>query len=214
MPSLFVFDLDGTLLDSIPDIASSMNVILERHGYPVHPEPAYRYFVGSGARCLVERALPETARTPEIVQPFLKEYMDYYARHMRELTHPFEGVREALESLQERGVLLSVASNKPHEVMEEIMAHYFPSIRFAAVFGHRKGYAVKPDPAIVNDILKVTGIAKKDVLYTGDTSVDMQTAYAAGVQSVGVLWGYRSRKELLAAGADFLVEKPADWLSL
>lgn len=214
MPSLFVFDLDGTLLDSIPDIARSMNVVLERHGYPQHPERAFNYFVGNGVRLLVERSLPESARRPEIMQPFQEEYMAYYAQHMRELTRPFEGVCETLETLQERGVLLSVASNKPHEVMAEIMAFYFPGIRFAAVYGHRKGYAVKPDPAIVFDILKVTGVAGKDVLYLGDTAVDMQTAKAAGVQSVGALWGYRTREELTAAGACFLAVKPQDLLSL
>ena len=214
MPALFIFDLDGTLLDSIPDIAFSMNAVLERHGYPTHPERAFNQFVGNGVRLLVERALPESARTPGILQPFQEEYMAYYAQHACERTRPFEGVCGMLETLQGRGVLLSVASNKPHEVMDGVMRHYFPSVRFAAVFGHRRGYAVKPDPAIVFDILEKTGVAKKDVLYLGDTAVDMQTAQAAGVRSVGALWGYRTREELTAAGADFLAEKPQDLLTL
>ena len=214
MPSLFVFDLDGTLLDSIPDIARSMNEVLARHAYPTHPEQAFRHFVGNGVGLLVERALPESARTPGLMQPFQKEYMAYYAQHMHELTQPFDGICETLETLLDRGVLLSVASNKPHEVMAEIMQHYFPSIRFSAVFGHRKGYKVKPDPTIVFDILKLTGTSPEDVLYLGDTAVDMCTAQAAGVQSVGALWGYRTREELTDAGADFLAEKPQDLLAL
>lgn len=214
MPALFIFDLDGTLLDSIPDIACSMNEVLQRHAYPAHPVEAYHYFVGSGVRCLVERALPEAARTHEIMKPFQEEYMAHYARQMSVLTRPFEGVCETLKTLQYRGVQLSVATNKPHELVDEVMARYFPDIRFSAVFGQRKGYAVKPDPTIVFDILKKTGIAKENALYLGDTSVDMKTAKAAGVQSVGALWGYRTREELLDSGADFLAEKPQDLLCL
>lgn len=211
---LFVFDLDGTLLDSIDDIAFSMNHVLERHSLPVHPREAYYYFVGDGARLLMERALPESFRTAAQVDALLPEFMAFYDLHKADRTRPFDGIPELLARLQSDGILLSVASNKPHDVMPDLMRRYFPDIRFSVVFGQRKGHPVKPDPEIVYDILETTGVPADKALYVGDTAVDVRTAHAAGLRMAGALWGFRTRGELAAAGADFMVEKPLDLLHI
>lgn len=213
-PALFVFDLDGTLLDSIDDVADSMNHVLRQQGFPTHPRDAYFYFVGNGARILTERALPEKVRTPETIQHLLSAFMAYYALHKADRTRPFEGLVPVLETLQARGVKLAVASNKPHEVMDDLMRHYFPTIGFSVVFGHRQGHPIKPDPEIVHDILAATGVDADKVWYVGDTAVDMETARRAGVKPVGVLWGFRPESELVGAGAARLVATPQELLSL
>ncbi|MBR5665935.1 MAG: HAD family hydrolase, partial [Bacteroidales bacterium] len=182
---LFIFDLDGTLLDSIDDIAFSMNHVLEKNGFPTHQRDAYYYFVGDGARLLMERALPESSRTAAQVDALLPEFMAYYDLHKADRTKPFDGLLPTMEKLQAAGALFAVASNKPHEVMPELMRHYFPSIRFAVILGHRKGHPIKPDPEIVHDILAETGADRSDVLYVGDTAVDVRTAHAAGVRMAG-----------------------------
>ncbi|MBQ2488503.1 MAG: HAD family hydrolase [Bacteroidales bacterium] len=211
---LFIFDLDGTLLDSIDDIALSMNHVLEKNGFPTHQRDAYYYFVGDGARLLMERALPESSRTAAQVDALLPEFMAYYDLHKADRTKPFDGLLPTMEKLQAAGALFAVASNKPHEVMPELMRHYFPSIRFAVILGHRKGHPIKPDPEIVHDILAETGISRSDVLYVGDTAVDVRTAHAAGVRMAGALWGFRTRQELVDAGADLLLEKPESLLTV
>ncbi len=211
---LFIFDLDGTLLDSIDDIAFSMNHVLEKNGFPTHQRDAYYYFVGDGARLLMERALPESSRTAAQVDALLPEFMAYYDLHKADRTKPFDGLLPTMEKLQAAGALFAVASNKPHEVMPELMRHYFPSIRFAVILGHRKGHPIKPDPEIVHDILAETGISRSDVLYVGDTAVDVRTAHAAGVRMAGALWGFRTRQELVDAGADLLLEKPESLLTV
>ncbi|MCR5191189.1 MAG: HAD family hydrolase [Bacteroidales bacterium] len=211
---LFIFDLDGTLLDSIDDIAFSMNHVLEKNGFPTHQRDAYYYFVGDGARLLMERALPESFRTAAQVDALLPEFMAYYDLHKADRTKPFDGLLPTMEKLQAAGALFAVASNKPHEVMPELMRHYFPSIRFAVILGHRKGHPIKPDPEIVHDILAETGADRCDVLYVGDTAVDVRTAHAAGVRMAGALWGFRTRQELVDAGADLLLEKPESLLTV
>ena len=211
---LFIFDLDGTLLDSIDDIAFSMNHVLEKNGFPTHQRDAYYYFVGDGARLLMERALPESSRTAAQVDALLPEFMAYYDLHKADRTKPFDGLLPTMEKLQAAGAFFAVASNKPHEVMPELMRHYFPSIRFAVILGHRKGHPIKPDPEIVHDILAETGADRSDVLYVGDTAVDVRTAHAAGVRMAGALWGFRTRQELVDAGADLLLEKPESLLTV
>jgi len=211
---LYIFDLDGTLLDSIDDIAYSMNYVLERHSFPTHPRNAYFYFVGNGARLLVERALPETSRAKQQIDTLLPEFMEFYDKHKADRTRPFEGLVDTLRTLQDRGVRFAVASNKPHEVMPSLMRSYFPDISFSVVFGHRKGHPVKPDPEIVLDILSCTGVDPQKVLYVGDTAVDVETAHAAGVRMAGALWGFRTRKELEDAGADLLLGDPSELLSV
>ena len=214
MPKLVIFDLDGTLLNTLEDLADAANHILAVHGFPTHPVDAYRYFVGNGMTKLIERILPEGKKTPEFITPCLKEFLAYYTEHMHDKTTIYEGITEVLTHLQCRGVKLAVATNKAHVAVAPLMANFFPTIRWDALIGQRAGVPVKPDPQIVYDILAATGCEATETLYLGDTSVDMDTAHRAGVRAVGVLWGYRPRAELEAAGAEVIIGKPEELLGL
>lgn len=214
MIKLVIFDLDGTLLNSLEDLAASTNYALRRHGYPEHELPAYRYFVGNGIDKLLERALPETARTPETVMKVKEDFVAYYAVHKADFTAPYAGIPELLGELKRQGILLAVASNKYHEATVALIPAYFGEGLFDFVFGQREGIPIKPDPTIVYDIIKAAGVRKEEVLYVGDSGVDMQTAVNSGVTSAGVTWGFRDRKELLANGACHIAESPLDILAI
>ena len=196
MKRLVIFDLDGTLLNTIADLAASTNQALRHFGYPEHPTEAYRFFVGNGINKLFERALPEGERTEENVLRIRSQFIPYYNEHNADFSTPYPGIPEVLETLQSKGIQLAVASNKYQLATEKLIAYYFPTIHFVKVLGQREGIPVKPDPTIVYDILKETDIPKEDVLYVGDSGVDMQTALNAGVDAVGVSWGFRPRTEL------------------
>lgn len=211
---LVIFDLDGTLLDTIGDLAAACNVVLERRGLPQHSYEEYCHFVGNGIMRLVERALPEELRTPELVAAVRADFVEYYTAHIDLLTRPYEGIAELVAELAQRGVKLAVASNKFQTGTEKLVARFFPRTAFAAVLGQRAGVALKPDPAVVEEILARTGVDRSRVLYVGDSGVDMETAVAAGVRSAGVTWGFRDRAELEAAGARHIVERPEELLGL
>ncbi|MDE5703252.1 MAG: HAD family hydrolase [Bacteroidales bacterium] len=211
---LVIFDLDGTLVDTLADLAAAMNTVLVHLGYPTHPVPDYRFKVGNGVAKLVERALPEAARQPEIMADALRQFLDYYNRHDMEATAPYAGIPELLRQLRARGLKLAVASNKPHAAAVEIVRHYFGDDLFDCVYGQRPGVPVKPDPSIVRDILRELDVPAEQALYVGDSGVDMETAARCGLESVGVLWGFRPESELLAAGARHLVAHPSEILSL
>lgn len=196
MKRLVIFDLDGTLLNTIADLAASTNQALRHFNYPEHPTEAYRFFVGNGINKLFERALPEGERTEQNVLRIRSRFIPYYDQHDTDFSTPYPGIPEVLEALQNRGIKLAVASNKYQSATERLITHYFPTLRFEAVLGQREGIPVKPDPTIVNDILQATGIAREEVLYVGDSGVDMQTALHAGVDAVGVAWGFRQHTEL------------------
>ena len=205
-----IFDLDGTLLDTIADLAAAVNFALRVYNYPEHDVNEYRFFVGDGIRKLVERALPEDARTSIHIDEVLGYFRQYYMRHCEDLTKPYAGIEELLSSLQGAGVMLAVASNKFQIGTESLVKRFFPNINFVAVLGQREGIPVKPDPQIIFDIVQVAGVTKEQTLYVGDSGVDMQTASAAGVDSVGVLWGFRTAEELLQNGAGSLVSTPME----
>lgn len=198
MKKLVIFDLDGTLLDTIADLAAAANHALQKAGFPVYDTETIRTFVGNGISKLLERALPEWARTAENVERLRTDFVPYYDAHNAEQSKPYSGVAELLLRLQERGMMLAVASNKYQAATEKLVAHYFPAIRFVKVMGQREGVPVKPDPTIVFDIMEAAGVGKEDVLYVGDSGVDMQTAHNAGVDAVAVSWGFRPRTELEA----------------
>src|SRR5574344_604103 len=166
---LIIFDLDGTLLNTLEDLYNCTNYILRKFGYPEHPREAYRFFVGNGIRKLIERAIPESARTPERIDLIFKEFLNYYEIHKMDETTVYDGIQDLLKELQSRHIKIAVASNKAHEVMDPLMRHYFPDIRFAAVLGNRKGYPTKPNPDIVFEILKMTDTLPENTLYAGDT---------------------------------------------
>ena len=214
MKKLVIFDLDGTLLNTIADLAQSTNHALHALGFPTHDASAYPRMVGNGINKLFERALPEGEKTPENVLRVRAEFIPYYNIHNADMSRPYPGIPELLEQLQAKGVKLAVASNKYQEATTKLIAHYFPGIRFAAVLGQSEGVPVKPDPAIVHDILKQASISSKDVLYVGDSGVDMQTARNAGVEACGVTWGFRPRTELEEVGPAHIVDKAEEILTL
>lgn len=209
-----IFDLDGTLLDTIGDLAASCNHILAQLGHPTHATDEYRMFVGNGIAKLVERALPEECREAEYVEKVRERFVEYYRAHIADFTRPYDGVPELLDRLECNGIQLAVASNKFHEGTLALVEHFFGCARFVAVYGQRAGVPIKPDPTVVEQILDEAKIAREQVLYVGDSGVDMRTARAANVRSVGVTWGFRSREELIEAGADHLVDQPEDILKL
>ncbi len=214
MKKLVIFDLDGTLLNTLEDLADCTNYILRQHQFPEHRLDAYRYFVGSGIRNMILRALPEDKRSERLVDQMVDEYIPYYERHKDDKTVPYKGIIPLLKALQSQNVGLAIASNKIQEAMAPLAERYFQGINFAAILGNRSNKPIKPDPAIVFDILEITGIDKEDTLYVGDTAVDMQTAEAAGLEKVGVLWGFRTLEELQNAGADHIIAKPEELLEI
>lgn len=211
---LVIFDLDGTLLDTIGDLAVACNAMLALRGLPQHTYEEYCHFVGNGILRLVERALPEPLRTPENVAAARADFVKYYIDHIDCHTKPYAGVPELVSELTRRGIGMAVASNKFQEGTSKLIARFFPGVAFAAVFGQRPDVPLKPDPAVVEEILSRTRTSKDQVLYVGDSGVDMQTAAAAGVCSVGVTWGFRDRAELEATGARHIIDRPDELLAL
>ena len=207
MKQLVIFDLDGTLLDTVADLAGATNQALARCGYPTHPVEAYYQFVGNGINKLFARALPAEHSTEEEVMRIRALFVPYYNEHNADCSRPYPGVVELLVALQKRGVKLAVASNKYHEATLKLVRHFFPDIRFASIYGQREGVPIKPAPDVVYDILRDTGVAPEQVLYVGDSGVDMLTASNAGVESVGVSWGFRSIEELREHGAAHVVHE-------
>ena len=206
MKKLVIFDLDGTLLNTIADLANSTNYALKVLGYPIHEPDKYNFMVGNGINKLFERALPDGEKTEENVLRVRQEFVPYYDQHNADKSRPYPGVTELLETLQTAGMQLAVASNKYQAATEKLIAHYFPNIKFTAVFGQREGIPVKPDPIIVKEILQIAKVQEEETLYVGDSGGDMQTAINAGVTSCGVTWGFRPRTELESFHPDHIVD--------
>ncbi|MFI3282315.1 MAG: HAD hydrolase-like protein [Rikenellaceae bacterium] len=214
MKQIVIFDLDGTLLDTIGDLAAACNEILARHELPTHELDDYRHFVGNGIMRLVERALPEELRTPEFVAEIRAEFVEYYTANIDKFTTPYTGVEPLLNELSHREVTLAVASNKFQEGTRKLVKKFFPAHRFAAVLGQRPDVPLKPHPHIIREIIQITSFTPDKFLYIGDSGIDIETAKAAGVESVGVTWGFRSREELVESGADHIVDHPREILKL
>lgn len=208
------FDLDGTLLNTLEDLADSANAALEANGLPVHPLEAYRYFVGSGAVTLITRAIPPDKRTDAMVNACYKRFREEYSRRWDAKTRPYEGIPELLDELQRRGIRMAVLSNKPQAATEECVARFFPRWPFDPVHGHREGVPVKPDPAGALGMARHLGLNPDEVFYLGDSDVDMLTAVRAGFFPAGALWGFRTEEELVKAGACAVLSHPADLLPL
>ena len=214
MKKLVIFDLDGTLLNTIEDLGQAANYALERNGYATHSMASYPYFVGNGVRRLMTRVLPEDARDDDTVDRLLGDFMEYYNEHCIDYTKPYNGMPELLQDLRDMGVTMAVASNKYQKAVDKIIPHYYPDINFIAVQGQQEGINVKPDPSIVFAILAKAQVAKADALYIGDSGVDMETARRACIDSVGVTWGFRSKKELVEYHADVIVNNPTDIIDI
>lgn len=211
---LAVFDLDGTLLDTIGDLAEACNHMLGLRGLGSHTCEEYRKMVGNGILRLVERALPESLRTPEYVAEARRDFLAYYIDHIDRHTHPYDGIREVLHSLQNNGWVLAVASNKFDAGTKKLIANIFPEVYFKAIYGNREGFPLKPDAALLELIMKECDATAETTFMIGDSGVDIQTAKAAGVRSVGCSWGFRPRTELEEFGADFIVDTPSELLQI
>ena len=209
-----LFDLDGTLLDTLRDIADSVNKALSSLGFPEHDIDAYKYFVGDGEDILAFRALPEDRRDTSMVNKVLKLFQESYSIHWGDYTHPFPGIPEMLDSMTDAGVRMAICSNKGQRFVEATVSALLPKWHFDVVLGAQPSVPTKPNPKGVLHIAAQMKLKPIDFLYLGDSGVDMKTAVAAGMYPVGVLWGYRKAEELLPAGAIALVKKPADVLLL
>lgn len=211
---LAVFDLDGTLLNTIGDLACAANHMLALRGLEQYPLAQYRYFVGNGITRLVERALPEELRTPDYVASARRDFIDYYLAHIDLHTVPYEGVVEAVRTVHERGYALAVASNKFQDGTRKLIAEFFPDLAFGSVYGNREGVPLKPDAALLQAIMRENDAIPDTTYMIGDSGIDMQTATAAATHSIGVTWGFRQREELIENHAEHIIDNPAELLSL
>lgn len=214
MKQLVIFDLDGTLLNTIDDLGTATNYALRCSGYPEHDIAQYPFMVGNGITRLIERALPPDYRNETCVARVRENFLEYYDTHCTDLTVPYQGIPELLRDLSERGVRIAVASNKYQAAVERLIGHFFPDVPWVAVEGQKPDVPVKPDPSIVFEILAKSPTAKSDVLYVGDSGVDMETGYRAGVTTAGVTWGFRPVDELTAYQAVHIIDRPSRILHL
>lgn len=202
-----IFDLDGTLANTLCDLADAVNHGLKQLGYPTHPYERYKLFIGNGVFKLCYRALPENKKTE--TDELLSLFNDYYNTHYLDKTCLYPGISDMLRQLSERSVKLAVATNKPHNFATKLVEHLLSEFEFVNVLGGCTEREKKPSPQIINDILMSLPSDNK-VYMIGDSDVDILTAKNAGVASIGCCWGYRSRSELSETGADFIAEKPSD----
>jgi phosphoglycolate phosphatase len=207
-----LFDLDGTLLDTLHDLAQAGNFVLAKHGFPIHDVDAYRYFVGDGVLKLFGRALPPQARDEVTVARCAGDFRDAYARCWHLNTRPYPGVSELLQALTARQVKLAVLSNKPDDFTQRCVREKLRGFDFRVVFGQRSGVALKPDPAGALEIRDRLGVPAHRIIYVGDSGADMETAKAAGMLPLGALWGFRTIEELQLHGAQGVLQQPLDLL--
>lgn len=212
---IIIFDLDGTLINTIDDLGQACNHALAACGYPTHRIEDYPRLVGNGVNKLIERALPEQHRNEATVLRLREHFVPFYDQHNCDFTRPYEGIPELLKTLKEQGHFLAVASNKYQSATEKIVAQLFPSI-FDIVLGEREGIARKPNPQIVYDILDSQLVSPNsgDILYIGDSLVDAETAKAAGVRFAACTWGFCTREQLESASPEYMVDHPLDILTL
>jgi phosphoglycolate phosphatase len=209
-----IFDMDGTLLDTLADLADASNRMLAAHGYPTHAVDDYRWFVGDGSTMLIKRALPPGRRSPETIRICLQEFISDYNQSWDRKTVAYPGIVELLDALQDRKIKLSVVTNKPQHFADQMASHYFPNIPFNPIFGQRDGIPIKPDPAQALAAAEQMQTEPANCMFVGDSAVDMETAQRAGMQPVGASWGYRTKSELRKAGADKIIDHPSALRSL
>ena len=208
-----IFDLDGTLLDSVEDIGDSMNEVLKKLDFPTWSYKEYKMKIGGGFRGLAINCLPE-GTDEEIIEKAVKMFSDFYDENYLNKTRPYNGIINILNELKNQGIKLGVNSNKRDDYTKALVDKYFNNIPFIKVYGDREGIIKKPDPTSALEIAKYMNLGVKEILYIGDSNVDILTAKNANMDSAGVLWGFRDREELLNYGAKFIIEKPIDILNL
>ena len=202
-----IFDLDGTLLNTLDDLGDAGNYTCRQMGWPEHSIDAYKYFVGNGLEKLVERFTPEKHRTTDELKAAYDIFMPYYNAHKEDKTKPYTGISELLSALRASDVKFAVLTNKADHLAKPVMECYFPGM-FSFVQGALPGRPTKPDPTLLHDLMKRMGAVASETLFVGDSNVDIRTAKNGGLTGCGVLWGFRTCEELLGEGADVLVETP------
>lgn len=212
MKHAVIFDLDGTLLNTLGDLRAATNHALEVRGLPPHSMEEIRQFIGNGIRLLIRRAMPEG--TPEAeIDAALDDFKAYYAAHIHDRTVPYDGIPQLLTALRKRGIQVAVLSNKIDSASQQLIEYFFPG-KTDVVFGEHVGVPRKPDPTSCRMVMQQLGVQPEQVLYVGDSGTDMQTAKNAGLYAVGVTWGFRSKEVLLENGADVLVHRPEQILQI
>lgn len=207
-----IFDLDGTLLDTLDDLANAMNMVLRARGLAEHLADAYRFFVGEGMETMVRRAAPE-GTGDAVLASMVPDFRDAYAKSWADKTRPYPGIEAMLDALSGRHVPFAVLSNKPHEFTRLMIRHFFPGAAFTAVLGSPRGGKAKPAPAMALGLARDFGVRPDRVLFLGDSSIDMDTARNAGMVPAGALWGFRPASELSGHGAAILLQSPGELLS-
>ena len=199
-----IFDLDGTLLNALGDIEDSCNHALVKNNLPVVETEKYKSLLGRGRKNLIENLIPDGNKNEEIINKILLDFNIYYENHMMNKTTPYEGIIELLDELNKNNIITAIVSNKSHEFTKKIVNHYFND-KIKIVFGQRKGYDIKPNPDTLLEVIELLNLDKDECIFIGDTEIDILTAKNANIKSIGVLWGYRSLKELENVNADYIV---------
>ena len=209
-----VFDLDGTLLNTIDDLGNSMNSVLDSMGFPLHTIPEYKYVIGKGLRNLVTNVLPPESRDEKTIEQCLDKMFQEYGSRWGEKTLPYPGIPELLDKLAEKRIRLAILSNKAHHITMLVFEKYLSRWPFDAVFGERPGIPRKPDPSVAFEIIDILKIPAENIVYLGDSGSDMETAIKAGMYPVGALWGFRNAEELMEYGAKVMIQTPDELLKL
>lgn len=200
-----IFDLDGTLVDSLADLADATNIVLKEFGFCTHPLNAYRHFVGDGVNMLLTRALPEDKK--DLVTSCRIRFDEVYYQICLHKTKAYDGIEKLIKDLTNQNIKLAIVTNKPDALAKKIANHLFPNC-FVYIYGNSEAYPRKPDPYLVNKVIDLLSVSKEEVVYIGDSDVDMFTGKRAGVKTIGVAWGFRGKEELLKSGGDMVVEYP------
>ncbi len=214
MYEAYIFDLDGTLLNTLESLANCYNRTLSKHGYPTHEVDAYRYFIGDGAEKCVQRCLPESARKPEVIRAVMATQREDYRLNWQDRAAPYAGISALLNSLAARHVRIAVLSNKDQSFTESCVEYFLPNYAFDPVVGYSSTTPHKPDPTGARKIAANWGITPERIAFVGDTSMDIETANKSGMDAIGVLWGFRTKQELQDAGAKHIVVAPEEILEL
>ncbi len=214
MVDTIIFDLDGTLLNTIDDICDSLNIALESEGYKTYNSEETKAFVGSGVKIMVERALGNQIYTDEIFERIRQAYMKEYEVRQAIKTHPYDGIIELLVELKKMEIKIGLLSNKPHQDTLRVVEHYFGLDKFDVVLGQREGVPIKPDPTALFELIELLKTSKDNCLFVGDSDVDMKTACNGNVNKIGVLWGFRTLKDLKDNNADYIVSSPREIIEI
>ncbi len=205
-----LFDLDGTLVNSLYDLADSVNFVLTEFGFPTHETEKFKYFIGDGMAKLIERVLPEDRKDPELQNEVLDTFMNRYREHFADKTVAYEGIIDLVRELSAKNLKLAIVSNKVQDMTKEVARRVLSGLEFDIVCGKREGYPTKPDPTLTLEIINELGVKPSECVFIGDSGMDMAVAKNAGVSGIGVLWGFRTESELMENGADYIVRTPEE----